>query len=82
MRGGVTAGNEIWWYEPRTSERRAAMPAGTHLCALYSDPAERERVRFAFLREGLRNGDRCLCLAAIAMFIGPRTSASKPASSR
>ena len=36
------------------------MPAGTHWCALYSDPAERDR--FSFLREGLQHGDRCLCL--------------------
>ena len=38
------------------------MPAGTHWCALYSDPAERDRLRFSFLREGLQHGDRCLCL--------------------
>ena len=38
------------------------MPAGTHSCALYSGATERERVRSAFLREGLQNGDRCLGL--------------------
>ncbi|QWZ07383.1 MEDS domain-containing protein [Nocardioides panacis] len=38
------------------------MRAGTHWCALYSDPAERERARFAFLREGQRRGDRCVSL--------------------
>ncbi len=38
------------------------MRAGTHLCALYSDPAERERARCAFLREGQQRGDRCLSL--------------------
>ena len=38
------------------------MPAETHLCTLYADPPERERVRVAFLREGLQRGDRCLCL--------------------
>lgn len=38
------------------------MPVATHLCALYSAPAERDRVRFALLREGLQHGDKCLCL--------------------
>jgi DNA-binding CsgD family transcriptional regulator len=38
------------------------MPAGTHVCALYSGPAELGRVRFGFLRRALREGDRCLCL--------------------
>jgi DNA-binding CsgD family transcriptional regulator len=36
---------------------------GTHLCALYSDLTERNRWLFSFLEEGLRAGDRCLCLA-------------------
>jgi DNA-binding CsgD family transcriptional regulator len=35
---------------------------GTHFCALYSGPAERDRLLFPFLDEGLRNGDKCLCL--------------------
>lgn len=35
---------------------------GTHFCALYSGPAERDRMLFPFLGEGLRNGDKCLCL--------------------
>ena len=35
---------------------------GTHLCALYSSPAERDRLLFPFLREGIRVGDKCLCL--------------------
>lgn len=36
--------------------------AGTHFCALYSGPAERDRLLFPFLDEGLRHGDKCLCL--------------------
>ncbi|MFC7504879.1 MEDS domain-containing protein [Nocardioides sp. GCM10030258] len=36
-------------------------PPGTHLCALYSGPAERDDILFPFLREGLRHGDTCLC---------------------
>ncbi len=34
---------------------------GTHFCALYSGPAERDRLLFPFLEEGLRHGDKCLC---------------------
>jgi DNA-binding CsgD family transcriptional regulator len=35
---------------------------GTHICALYSGPAERDRLLFPFLQEGIREGDECLCL--------------------
>jgi DNA-binding CsgD family transcriptional regulator len=35
---------------------------GEHFCALYSGPIERDRLLFPFLDEGLRNGDKCLCL--------------------
>ena len=35
---------------------------GTHFCALYSGPVERDRLLYAFLEEGLRQGDKCLCL--------------------
>jgi DNA-binding CsgD family transcriptional regulator len=35
---------------------------GTHVCALYSGAAERDSLLFPFLREGLREGDKCLCL--------------------
>ena len=35
---------------------------GIHFCALYSGPAERDRLLFPFLEEGLRHGDKCLCL--------------------
>jgi DNA-binding CsgD family transcriptional regulator len=35
---------------------------GTHICALYSSPAERDNLLFLFLREGIREGDKCLCL--------------------
>jgi DNA-binding CsgD family transcriptional regulator len=36
--------------------------AGTHLCALYSGPSERDELLFPFLQEGMREGDKCLCL--------------------
>jgi DNA-binding CsgD family transcriptional regulator len=39
-----------------------AVRLGTHFCALYSGPAERDRLLFPFLEEGLRHGDKCLCL--------------------
>lgn len=35
---------------------------GTHLCALYSGPVERDELLYPFLREGMREGDKCLCL--------------------
>jgi len=35
---------------------------GTHLCALYSGPEERDRLLVPFLQEGMREGNKCLCL--------------------
>jgi DNA-binding CsgD family transcriptional regulator len=35
---------------------------GTHFCGLYSGPVERDRLLYPFLEEGLRQGDKCLCL--------------------
>jgi DNA-binding CsgD family transcriptional regulator len=35
---------------------------GTHICALYSGPAERDSLLVPFLREGIREGNKCLCL--------------------
>ncbi|MGY0386074.1 MEDS domain-containing protein [Nocardioides sp. WG-D5] len=39
-----------------------AVSSGTHFCALYSGPVERDRLLYPFLEEGLRQGDKCLCL--------------------
>ena len=39
-----------------------AVSSGTHFCAFYSGPAERDRLLYPFLEEGLRHGDKCLCL--------------------
>jgi DNA-binding CsgD family transcriptional regulator len=36
--------------------------AGTHICVLYSGPVERDALLFPYLRAGIRNGDKCLCL--------------------
>ena len=33
---------------------------GTHLCALYFSSGERDRLLFLFLREKIREGDKCL----------------------
>ena len=38
-----------------------AVGPGTHFCALYSGPAERDGL-LSLLEEGLRHGDKCLCL--------------------
>jgi hypothetical protein len=35
---------------------------GTHLCALYSGPVERDDLLMPFVQAGLREGDKCLCL--------------------
>jgi DNA-binding CsgD family transcriptional regulator len=39
-----------------------AVSPGTHFCALYSGPVDRDRLLYPFLEEGLRQGDKCLCL--------------------
>jgi DNA-binding CsgD family transcriptional regulator len=41
---------------PSALQRRA----GGHLCALYTEEAERDTLLLAFLREGLLEGDKCL----------------------
>ncbi|MET0713645.1 MAG: MEDS domain-containing protein [Microbacterium sp.] len=35
---------------------------GIHVCALFSGPVERDRLLVSFMQEGLRHGDRCVCL--------------------
>jgi DNA-binding CsgD family transcriptional regulator len=35
---------------------------GSHVCALFSGPVERDRLLVQFLQEGLRHGDQCVCL--------------------
>jgi hypothetical protein len=34
---------------------------GTHLCAFFRSPDERNQILFPFVREGLRSGDKCFC---------------------
>ena len=38
------------------------IPPRTHLCAFFRGPAERDQIMFPFVREGLRAGDKCLCV--------------------
>jgi len=38
------------------------IPVRTHLCAFFRGPAERDKIMFPFVREGLRAGDKCLCV--------------------
>jgi hypothetical protein len=35
---------------------------GDHVCALYFGPVERDQIMRSYLQEGLRAGDKCLCL--------------------
>jgi DNA-binding CsgD family transcriptional regulator len=40
----------------------ASTGPGTHVCALYSGPAQRDKLLVGFIEEGLRAGNQCLCL--------------------
>lgn len=35
---------------------------GDHICCFYSGPAQRDRVLLPYLRTGVRDGDKCICL--------------------
>ncbi len=54
---------------------------GTHVCALYSEPAERDRLLLPFLQEGLRHGDRCVCLIDDLEAVGKQLRVSDVAGS-
>jgi MEDS: MEthanogen/methylotroph, DcmR Sensory domain len=41
-----------------------SVPAGSHICAFYSDPVTRDEVVMPFLAQGLRSGDKCICVLA------------------
>ena len=59
-----------WGHKIRTHREQAGhgvpgageIDPGTHACALYSGPDERDRLLVPFMQEGLRNGDQCVCL--------------------
>lgn len=35
---------------------------GDHICALSRSPEQRDEIMLSFLREGLRTGDKCICI--------------------
>lgn len=41
-----------------------SVPAGSHICVFYSDPATRDEVVMPFLAQGLRTGEKCICVLA------------------
>jgi hypothetical protein len=41
-----------------------SVPAGSHICAFYSDSATRDKIVMPFLAQGLRTGDKCICALA------------------
>jgi hypothetical protein len=41
-----------------------SVPAGSHICAFYSDPATRDEVVMPFLAQGVRTGEKCICVLA------------------
>jgi MEDS: MEthanogen/methylotroph, DcmR Sensory domain len=38
------------------------VPSGTHICAFYSGPAGRDGVVMPFLADGIRAGQKCICV--------------------
>ena len=46
-----------------------SVPAGSHICAFYSDSAARDEVVMPFLAQGLRTGQKCICALAS---LGPK----------
>ena len=46
-----------------------SVPAGSHICVFYSDPATRDEVVMPFLAQGLRTGEKCICALAS---LGPK----------
>jgi hypothetical protein len=41
-----------------------SVPAGSHICVFYSDSATRDEVVMPFLAQGLRTGEKCICVLA------------------
>jgi len=39
-----------------------SIPPGTHICAFFRGVAERDEIMVPFLREGMRAGDKCMCI--------------------
>ena len=39
-----------------------SIPPGSHICAFFRDVSERDEIMVPFLREDLREGDKCMCI--------------------
>lgn len=39
-----------------------SIPPGSHICAFFRGVSERDQIMVPFLREGLRTGDKCMCI--------------------
>jgi len=39
-----------------------SIPPGTHICAFFRGVSERDQIMVPFLREGLRAGNKCICI--------------------
>lgn len=39
-----------------------SIPPGTHICAFFRGVSERDEIMVPFLREGLRAGNKCMCI--------------------
>lgn len=53
---------------------------GDHICVFYRGDAERHRIMMSFLRDGLRAGDKCICITSGADHRGIRSSLHEPGS--
>jgi len=47
----------------RSSEALASLEEGSHVCLLYDDFLDQKAVVLPFLRQGLKHGERCACVA-------------------
>jgi hypothetical protein len=39
-----------------------SVPSGSHICAFISGPAERDEIVMPYLAEGIRTGEKCVCI--------------------
>ncbi|SFN60694.1 regulatory protein, luxR family [Mycetocola miduiensis] len=53
---------------------------GMHVCVIYAGPEERDRLLVPFMQEGLRHGDKCVCLIDDVEPASMRQRAYEPAS--
>ena len=73
--------NDLWSGIPGMGQ----IQPGTHLCALYTGPEERDRILASFMQEGVRHGDQCVSLIDDREPVGVRPQtyrAATPADAR